>query len=41
MDNCGSRSKQLEELLSEYKEHLQLDSPDSELIEGKTTIYNL
>ena len=33
MDDCGSRIKQLEQLLSEYQERLQLDQ-DSDFAEG-------
>ncbi len=33
MDDCGSRIKQLEQLLSEYQDRLQLDK-DSDFAEG-------
>ena len=34
MDDCGSRSKQLEQMLNEYQAHLKLDDPNSEFTEG-------
>ena len=33
MDDCGSRIKQLEQLLSEYQDRLELDE-DSDFAEG-------
>ena len=35
MDDCGSRSKQLEQMLNEYQAHLKLDDPNSEFTEGR------
>ena len=40
MDDCGSRTKQLEQLLSEYQDRLQLDE-DSDFAEGISPSANI